>query len=59
MRETNGSFDSSNSCKRLETNRLHVSHESELPFVSRIEFIRSELSIFSAHVSGFVARVRG
>ena len=26
--------------------------ESKLPFVSRIEFIRSKLSNFSAHVSG-------
>ena len=30
----------------------HELHESKLPFVSRIEFIRSKLSIFSAHVSG-------
>ena len=27
-------------------------HESKFPFVSRIEFIRSKLWIFSAHVSG-------
>ena len=32
--------------------RLHELHESIFPFVSRIEFIRSKLSNFSAHVSG-------
>ena len=38
--------------KRLGTSRLHELHESEFPFVSRIEFIRSKVSNFSAHVSG-------
>ena len=38
MRETNGSFDSCNSCKRLGTTCLHQWHESKLPFVSHIEF---------------------
>ena len=52
IRETNGNFDSCNSCKRLGTSRLHELHESKFPFVSRIEFIRSKLSNFSAHVSG-------
>ena len=52
IRETNGNFDSCNSCKRLGTSRLHVLHESKFPFVLRIEFIRSRLSNFSAHVSG-------
>ena len=51
IRETNGSFYSCNSCKRLGTSHLHELHESKFPFVSRIEFIRSKLSIFSAHVS--------
>ena len=32
------------------TSRLHELHESKFPFVSRIEFIRSKLSNFSAHV---------
>ena len=41
MRKTNGSFDSCNSCKRLVPSRLHKLHESKLPFVSRIEIIRS------------------
>ena len=50
--ETNGNFDSCNSCKRLGTSRLHELHESKFPFVSRIEFIRSKLSNFSAHVYG-------
>ena len=50
IRETNGNFDSCNSCKRLGTSRLHELHESKFPFVSRIEFIRSKLSNFSAHV---------
>ena len=36
----------------MGTSRLHDLHEPKLPFVSRIEFIRSELSNFSAHVSG-------
>ena len=40
----------------LETSRLHELHESKCPFVSRIEFIRSKLSNFSAHVSGSVCR---
>ena len=52
IRETNGSFDSCNSCKRLVPSRLHELHESKFPFVSRIEFIRSKLSNFSAHVYG-------
>ena len=48
-RETHGNFDSCNSCKR---------HESKFPFVSRIEFIRSKLSMFYAHVSGFRGQCR-
>ena len=51
IRETNGNFDSCNSCKRLAPSRLHELHESKFPFVSRIEFIRSKLSNFSAHVN--------
>ena len=31
---------------------IHELHESKFPFVSRIEFIRSKLSNFSAHVYG-------
>ena len=54
MRETNGNFDSCNSCKRLVSSRLHELHESKFPFVSRIEFIRSKLSNFSAHVYGVI-----
>ena len=55
MRETNESFDSCNSCKRLVSSRLHELHESKLSFVSRIKFIHSKLSIFiSAHVSGVI-----
>ena len=50
--ETNGNFDSCISCKRLGTSRLHELHESKSPFVSRIEFIRSKLSNFSAYVYG-------
>ena len=45
-------FDTCNSCKRLVPSRLHELHESKFPFVSRIEFIRSKLSNFSAHVYG-------
>ena len=56
LRETNGSFDSYNSCKRLVPSRLHVLHESKFQFVSRIEFFCSKLSIFSAHVSGITIR---
>ena len=52
IRETNGNFDSCNSCKRLVPSRLHELHESKFPFVSRIEFIRSKLSNVSAHVYG-------
>ena len=53
IRETNESFDSCNSCKRLGTSRLHELHViQKFPFVSRIEFIRSKLSNFSAHVYG-------
>ena len=36
----------------LGTSSLHELHEPNLPFVSRIEFIRSKFSNFSAHVSG-------
>ena len=52
IRETNGNFDSCSSCKRLVPSRLHELHESTFPFVSRIEFIRSKLSNFSAPVYG-------
>ena len=58
IRETNGNFDSCNSCKRLVLSRLHELHESKFPFVSRIEFIRSKLSNFSAHVSGVIGACR-
>ena len=51
IRETNGNFHSCNSCKRLVPSRLHELHESKFPFVSRIKYIRSKLSNFSAHVS--------
>ena len=47
----NGNFDSCNSCKRLGTSRLHDLHESKFPFITRIEFISTKFSIFSAHVS--------
>ena len=50
--ETNGNFNSCNSCKRLVPSRLHEYHELKFPFVSRIEFIRSKPSNCSAHVSG-------
>ena len=33
-------------------------HESKLPHVSRIEFIRPKLSMFSAHVSGVIVGMR-
>ena len=46
IRETNGSFDSCNSCKLLVPSRLHELHEWKLSFVSRIEFFRSKLSNF-------------
>ena len=52
IRETNGNIDSCNSCKRLVPSRLHELHEPKFPFVSRIQFIRSKLSYFSAHVYG-------
>ena len=52
VREIDRDFDSCNSRKRLETSRLHELHESKLLSISRIEFIRSKLSIFSAHASG-------
>ena len=49
--ETNVNFDLCNSCKGLGTSRLHELHDWKFPFVPRIEFIRSKLSIFFAHVS--------
>ena len=58
IRETNGNFGSCNSCKRLGTSRLHELHEPKFPFVSRIEFIRSKLSNFSAHVYGVCVWLR-
>ena len=51
MHETNENFDSYNSCKWLVLSRIHELHESKMSFVSRIEFIGSKLSKFSAHVS--------
>ena len=57
IRETDGNFDSCNSCKRLGTSRLHELHELKFPFVSRIEFIRSKLSNLSAHVYGVTVSV--
>ena len=54
MPETNASFDSCNSCKRLGTSRLHELHKSKLVFVSGVEFIRSKHSHFSARVSGVI-----
>ena len=54
--ETNENFDSCNSYKRLVSSRLHELRESKFPFVSRIEFIRSKLSNFSAHVYGDTVR---
>ena len=48
MRIRNGSFDSCSLCKRSCLRELR---ESKLSFVLRIEFIRSKLSTFSAHVS--------
>ena len=38
--------------KQLVPSCLHELHESKLLFVLSIKFIRSKLSIFSAHVSG-------
>ena len=52
MREAGGGFGSCGSCKRLVPSRLHESHGSKFSFVSRIEFVRSKFSNFSAHVSG-------
>ena len=37
--------------------RLHKLHESKLPFVSRIEFIRSKLPKFSTHISGVYNKI--
>ena len=39
IRETNGNFDSCNSCKRLGTSRLHELHESK--FQSRLQRFQS------------------
>ena len=57
--ETNGNFDSCNSCKRLGTSRLHELHEFifELSFELSLSFawVRIypfETSNFSAHVHG-------
>ena len=52
IRETNENFNSCNSCKRLIPSRLHELHDSKFSFVSHIEFIRTNLPNFSAHVSG-------
>ena len=57
IRETNQNFDSCNSCKRLVPSRLHELHESKFSLVSRIEFIRLQLSNFSVHVSGINHRL--
>ena len=52
IRETNEICHSCNSCKRLVPSRLHELHEFKLSFVSRIEFTRSKLTFFTAHVTG-------
>ena len=44
-----GGFGSCSSCRRL-TSRLHELHESGLPLVLFVEFVRSKLSNFSARV---------
>ena len=38
--------------RKIRTSRLRELHESKFRFVSRVEFIRSKLANFSAHVSG-------
>ena len=50
--ETNGNFDSCNSCKRLVPSRLHELHESKFPFVSLSNLSVRNFRIFSAHVYG-------
>ena len=45
--------------RKIRTSRLHELHESKFPFVSRIEFIRSKLSNFSAHVHGVIVSMVG
>ena len=52
MRVTNENCDSCNSYKCLEVSRLHVLHELKFSFVTRIGFILSKLTNFSAYVSG-------
>ena len=55
IRETNRNFDSFDELHESKFtffSRLHELHESKFTFVSRIEFTRSKLSNFSAHVSG-------
>ena len=52
IRETNGSFDSCNPTVSRQMKNVNHERESNLPFVSRIEFIRFKLTNFSAHVSG-------
>ena len=49
--ETNGNFDSCNSCKRLVLTRLHELHESKLPFFM-YRIYPFETFELSAHVSG-------
>ena len=44
--------------KRLVPSRLHELHESKFPFVSRIEFISSKLSIFLLMYLGSIVPVR-
>ena len=52
IRETNGNFDSCNSCKWLVLSSLHELRESKFPFAPRIGLIRSNFFLFFAHVSG-------
>ena len=52
MRETKGSFDSCDSCKRLGPGRLRELHVSKLPFVLLIEFFRCKLKFLFVHVNG-------
>ena len=54
MGETNGRFDSCNSCNQLGLSPLHELDDSTLLCVSRIEFILSRPSVLFAHVTGGV-----
>ena len=57
--ETNGSFDSCSSCKRLETSRLHELHESKLPLFHVPNLFVTNFQVLMLMYAGWSMTPRG